>query len=524
MAALQHAEQNLNEDEKETAIHVEIMVQRGRLMQKIRDMEGTGERAAGADARMPATVLGATDGCDEAVGGMPNEQLALELLMNPRFQLNESRKSEKDLVHTRVAEVFDTAFWEDLVQDFLDEGSSYRRVLSVLTEVKTGIEALAAGYSEALQIVEIIDIDLITQKISRNALGYDGCERLIDDIFKVIISMHKRLQKQSSLQVTVEKWEDLKQMLNAPGSDDFTKAHIICAALKLIMDRVHCVRVDTANHKLKAIAPVINEHGVSYLRNKFDKKLADQVFTLECTNAWISHAFNQHARGPTPRVHEEDLSKGNAQAFERLLDLAMVDLVAEYPHWGGTTRDAAHEGEIPETMLLDLLRVRALNTHFHADVVSSVILATVEEKLRDLVCDDKTRAGLVKAAQDVVLKNVPNPGKLVRTIDLVMADLRSRIDDGALAEIKITLLENVKKDSSKYADMVNVFKRAWYDLITIFKLSGQYMVPDAAIAVIVASQARLTEFKKMVMVNRRVHVGTYNKVIAKAVKGEAQAS
>jgi hypothetical protein len=71
-----------------------------------------------------------------------------------------------------------------------------------------------------------------------------------------------------------------------------------------------------------------------------------------------------------------------------MIDHALVDLVVDYPHWGGVV--SVDDG-VPETMILDLLRIKALNAHFHADVVSSVMLVTVEQKCKELVPDDATR-------------------------------------------------------------------------------------------------------------------------------------
>ena len=56
------------------------------------------------------------------------------------------------------------------------------------------------------------------------------------------------------------------------------RARAMCEALEFLLDRVHAVRVDTANNKLRAIAPVILEHGVEYERSHFKKKL-EQVKT-----------------------------------------------------------------------------------------------------------------------------------------------------------------------------------------------------------------------------------------------------
>ena len=52
------------------------------------------------------------------------------------------------------------------------------------------------------------------------------------------------------------------------------RSRVFCKALELCLDRVHALSVDTANNKLRAIAPVIREHSVEYERSHFRKKLS----------------------------------------------------------------------------------------------------------------------------------------------------------------------------------------------------------------------------------------------------------
>jgi hypothetical protein len=66
---------------------------------------------------------------------------------------------------------------------------------------------------------------------------------------------------------------------------------LFCQALDLCLDRIHIVRVEAANRKLRAIAPVIQEHGIDYERSHFDKKLRAGTITMDRTTAWISRTL-----------------------------------------------------------------------------------------------------------------------------------------------------------------------------------------------------------------------------------------
>ena len=526
VASLERALRNLKEDEQGTRLHVDLVVHQKRLLKKIRDIERhrdwadrDADQCPVSDPRAPATVLRASGGAgtDSSPGSgrkVSTAHLVKDVLVKDDFQLDVKRCGE--LVHTTIINAFETAFWERLAEDLTGETPSYSGVLSVLTEIKTKMEDVAAGHPEAVQIAEIVDLEFIGQMLSAGALDYKGCEKLIDAIVNVLCSMHDRMGKPDRRVETVRKWTDLKKMFDAADSDNLTLGHTVCAALNFVMDRAHCAKVDKCNDLLKKVTPSIMHGGVEFLREQFQKEYGGKVLTR--TNAWISHTIRELVEKKDTRVGVQDLVRGDPHAFEKVLYIAMVSLVVEYPNWGGTTRSVDQEDQIPETTMLDLLRVKALNVYFHIDVVSILIISTVKERLCGLVDDAEVRNQLVSAVQDVVKENPPNHAKPDRTVNLVIKSLDDKVDADGLDKVKTALADNVRKDSPAYADMVNTLKRAWYDLIKNFSLSEECRIPDAADVIILASQKRLLEFQKMVLIDKKVHVDRYNGIITKAVQ------
>jgi hypothetical protein len=150
---------------------------------------------------------------------------------------------------------------------------------------------------------------------------------------------------------------------------------------------VHKIRVDTANNKLRAIAPEIRQRGVNYEISHFDEKIDKGTITMERTNKWIKHTVEQLLQHKDPVVNIKCMLNSETRSqrsimgetFEMVVHDALVSLVTEYPNWGGEKRGKDKEDELPETMMLDLLRVKALNVHFHTDVVSAIILTQVDQ-------------------------------------------------------------------------------------------------------------------------------------------------
>ena len=198
----------------------------------------------------------------------------------------------------------------------------------------------------------------------------------------------------------------------------------MCASLELVLLRLRMVRVDNANKRIRHIRPVISKHGIEYMRSHFTKQvsavlclvqgytyflqlgtcsvsimaLAYQCYSshwsnttlieialspsdthtqtqlqdgmgLDKTIKWIHSTMGGMAETNDLRLNWDQLIADVDLYYLNVLYVSIVNLVGDFPNWGGEQRDKAHEDELPETMLLDLLRVKVLNLRFHTDMV-----------------------------------------------------------------------------------------------------------------------------------------------------------
>ena len=130
--------------------------------------------------------------------------------------------SDDKLVHTKIRETFERAFWSSLLDDMCAIPCSYSRVLSVLREIREGVQvqrhkpvfvcvlrcrllpsyththtqaltgapvfyvqSLSKDHPEYQKIQDVIDLDFITQQLKNDAFSYGDCTSLIDNIVKV---------------------------------------------------------------------------------------------------------------------------------------------------------------------------------------------------------------------------------------------------------------------------------------------------------------------------------------------------
>lgn len=526
---LEEAERGLKGEEADAKIRPELQAQQKRLREKLAQIAGDKAVQAHDEETKrrlahPATVSRDADVPQPPpapaghVGGMTNEQLAHELLLDKDFRLDEKAgMSDDKLVHTKIRETFERAFWESLVEDLASSPPTYARVLSVLTEIRTGIEGLSQGQPEERRIGEVIDVDAITTQLRQQAFDYLGVEALVDEVVKVLLSMHDRMRSPERNKETADKWAEVRASMQGAASQDQTaRARAACAALELVLDRVHAIRVDTANDKLRAIAPVIREHGVEYEKSHFVKKLDRGAITLDGTKRWIAHTLAELVDNKDERVKVQDLALGRPEDFEAVLYAAYVNLVADYPHWGGVHRGQGDEEAVPETMALDLLRIKALNAHFHTEVLSSVLLVTTEEFFRKHITTPNVRDEAFRGVQDALVASLPKPNKSAPAITLVMEITDKALRPTQRSNLQKALEKNVKRSSAVYGATTKIFKRVWYHFVRDGKFDPKCKMPKCA-EVLLSEVAKHTKALRTVAThNKKVHVTRYNPIIKAA--------
>lgn len=504
-------------------------------------------RGAGVLAATVARTVGSNSGggaggsssSRSSTKGMSNLQLAHEMMLDADFKLDEQAgMSQEKLVHTKIRETFERAFWESLSEDVNSDPPRYARVLSVLVEIRTGVETVACGHAEAEKISTIIDIDQIKDNLSNGVLDYRGCEELLSAIFSVILDIHTRMRSPTRRDETELKWEEQRAKMLQAYQDGrrVDQGRALCEALELALDRIHTIRVDSANGKLKAISPVVRKHGVEYQQSHFQKMLDSGEITLDGTKLWLGHtAEGMLSDANDDRVTLEGLKAGVGREFENLVHAAAVDLVADYPCWGGN-KDRVPTGQpekdLPETMMLDQLRIQALNAFFHTSVISAIIIITAESEIRKQIRDAPKCKAAVGAVQQVVATQPPKPKDPSATIQLVLDKLRSDhgiIDNGldkGLTTLANLLCKNVERSNAIYVHMVKTFKIGWFYLLKGLPFPVNRLSESCRAVIIHETENHVASLGSILLLNKKVHVKRYNeciKEVVKDVEGEAGA-
>lgn len=460
--------------------------------------------------------------------GMTNEQLAYELLLDANFKLYDGEDDEvpeENLVHTKLCRVFEGTFWNSIVQDLTSTPPSIGSVLGVLSEIRKGIVDLSKGDRSAEQIEEIVDVDHIRTQLLNESLDLPGCKKLVGDIIQVVVSMHEKMGATKRKEKTLSVWSKCKvEMEEAEGKELTHKAVSICEALKMVLNRIHKMRADAANNKLRSMAPVIRQHGIGYMQSQFQKRITAGM-QLNMTEAWIRHAFDRlmEQEDFAVNIGTIQISGGNvSDAFGTVMMHATVNLVTEYPHWGGVERPLSMQDQLPETFDLNLLRVKALKNHFDADVVSVIILIQADHEIRIRVRDVASKRQLMQQVSEIVKKNPPLPTNVEKVISLVADELQPCIGDEAMHRVKKVIEKHIDAKHGVYKAIAKMIRNTWYGV-----LAGKqfpFGVPESVRWMEAATQEHARKIIPIFNVNMRLHVSRYNAILSETfgIKGEGK--
>lgn len=468
---------------------------------------------------------------------MTNEQLAHELLVDPGFRLDDrAGMSDEKLVHTKIRETFERAFWDSLVEDLTCDPPSFAPVLNVLAEIKCGIavrfpitasasflapsnlnraQNLGISPIAARQINDIVDVPHIAAQLRAGVLDIMGCHGLIDSIVGVILGIHDRMKSAERREETAAKWRECAKafpVANAQGRAERAKA--VCGGLELVLDRLHKVRVDIANNKLRAISPVIQQHGIEYEKSHIAKKLDSGAITMERTEAWLAYEVEALlAQQRRAVVDLRSLDIDVSDKYRAVIRMGLVDLVADYPNWGGVKRGKAQEDDLPESLMLDLLRVKALRAHILIDATSAVILTQVEQECKNRVRDAAARAKILKAATDIVLKDPPRLSQVQTTIDAVMEQIEPHMADADRTVTRALLVKHVAPAHPVFVHVLKQFRLAWYHVLAGSEYTMK--IPESAQCMHKVTIKHAKFLRVVSVLNLAVHTNRYNEMLGR---------
>jgi hypothetical protein len=266
------------------------------------------------------------------------------------------------------------------------------------------------------------------------------------------------------------------------------------------MDLTESLRIDYANYQIDEMAPTLMQDGVSFLSNLFTEQLLSGSITLCNTRSWLqSSLINAYVTNDI-RLDTRGMLDGLNEAYVNFLYIAFVDVVV------------INVSDFPELIELDALRINSLASRFHTDVISCIIVASVEEMSKH-VCSEMAYFQLISDIQGIVLNNPPMRGMPSDTIRLVLQRVAHTLCDQNVQGIEHVIHKHLSKTSTIYRPISKILRDTWYYLTKGMLIPASCNLPPCARFLVPRIRNNTKMLKDIVDLNRHIHVTYYNTII-----------
>lgn len=535
LQGLERAEAGLERSKSNEPIRAEIENQKARLREKLKTIAGEGALRAYDETRcmIPAVAVSTPSGGSGTgaqgrpvrgilgdgggVGGMTNMQLAHELMVDSEFRLedlDEMNEHDNDrMVRTKIRETFETVFWESLVEDIDNEVPSYVRVMSVLEEIRTSISQLSKGIPSADgRINGIINVEDIVDKLAAKKVTHAQLVPMVNEVMDIIEAIHTHQRDTKNKRKSGDEWIEVRmRMLGVQDRGDKDGKNV-CEILRFMLNRIHAIRVKTANTKLMAIAPTIREHGVEYEKSRFQQALDGKEVTMDGVNVWINATLKEAEgfQAASAPFKVEDVKAGGAIAYEKVVKYGIVRLVTKFRADSGI--------ELPATMLMDRIRIVSLHNFFRMDVLCATALTSAMVWINQRGYDLEKNRELLGFVQNVAVTSPPrNHFGLTAFAKRISNAISYCVTEEADLQQLVDKIEmDCALDAPLYKALFSSMRDVWFALLD--KQDTDVVsrrLPMAARVIVDMIDKKMDTFRKMVRLNLRVHVDRYNGIVSR---------
>ena len=404
---------------------------------------------------------------------LTQEQTAHELLLDPTFHFDVSLLCTSENI---MYETVEREFFDSIEKELRLDPPLYVRFFKVLEEICSGLHDLSTDCG----ILELVDLAFVKQQTEAGLYTWPSTQKLFTAIADVI----QRIQSPKRVQETASMWHAL-QAVDVKDQQQIPTA--LCHHAQFFLNRLNVMRLDRANTHLSLLVPTMMLHGVDYEREQFDKKLQNGTLTLERTTAWIHRAI----------THPQDVLAGSNAAYVQVHTHAVLSLI--------TGQDQLTPDTCPETLLLDVKHLSSLQRAFHSQALAATLMMTVETLVppTDLA---KNKEGLVEILTvDCLYKVVEESLENIQALFLLNDALVQHLRECTLPAHRVHAIITKRLVECWTLDTLPPESTS-----ALGKLFG-FLYPSSLVQ-------SVRKFKRILEVNRNVHLPIYNRIIAEEAR------
>lgn len=346
-----------------------------------------------------------------------NEQIVNEILHDihgsfaETFDSTGTGTTERDL-KTKVKETMERAFWDVVADSMRGDMPDYHYLVSLVKEVREALKELApTGWKE--EISENINLEILAQLLESGSQDRQYLGQILhyslDKLRRLSSPANEDEMKKSHKKLLAELIDDPEP--NDRGPNAFVVS--IIKGLRFIMEELKALKAEVSRARIQLLEPVINgSGGVEYLQKSFADRHgspSDAFVSLPSTARWFSslkdnveeqwnehisslsilpeadhvqpvvatlrtgHAVPGQLQSAIPAADSAGLPECTGERLSRLLRIGLLQLIS--------SMEAVQSQSVPETFMLDWLRLRSIQSKFQQVIVIATSMLVLHQVL-----------------------------------------------------------------------------------------------------------------------------------------------
>ncbi|KAL8540703.1 hypothetical protein ACS0TY_002076 [Phlomoides rotata] len=218
----------------------------------------------------------------------------------------------------KIKETIEKAFWDGIIESVRKEESNYTRVVELMREVRDEICAMAPP-TWRLEILEAIDLEILTQVLSSGKLDVDFLGKILD---YALTTLRKLSAPAYENELNLKHQRFMKDLAEACWSSDSSEnSHVIALikGVRFVLEQIKELKQEISKAHIRMLEPYLKgSEALYYLGRAFTSRYghpSNSLIALPLTASWISSAregkdeeWNEHNNSLSELTRKHDSS------------------------------------------------------------------------------------------------------------------------------------------------------------------------------------------------------------------------
>uniref|UniRef100_A0A0C9RPB9 TSA: Wollemia nobilis Ref_Wollemi_Transcript_5787_2169 transcribed RNA sequence n=1 Tax=Wollemia nobilis TaxID=56998 RepID=A0A0C9RPB9_9CONI len=289
-------------------------------------------------------------------------------------------------IQAQIKTTMEKAFWDGVVEGLARNPPDYTRVVGLVKEVRDELDALVPQ-SWKQELHESIDVELFSQILESGVQDVEYLAKLLDYALGLVLRLGAPARDSDTKAAHEKLVEELSGIVSGMGEkSNLSFAHALVKGLRFILEQIQVLKQDITIARIRALAPLIQgPTGVEYMQQKFTVDYGPfsmATSKLPQTVQWLAQVRETLEKERNDFNDLVEVFK-NSEVRTEVNWMSMVTLVRLGCLQIASRPVAANEDNTPETMKLNIGRLRNAQNDFQRIIVIATGLLLVRQTLAE---------------------------------------------------------------------------------------------------------------------------------------------